>query len=57
MRADSGTVVGTEEESDARGNLLREAIGKGHVEITMPRGFDHGSLARRSMGSPKQDLT
>ena len=42
--------------SDARGNLLMEATGKGHVEITMQRGFDYRSRAAHATGSPKWDL-
>lgn len=39
-----------------RGNLLTEATGKGCVEITMPRGFDHRSRAAHVIGSPKWGL-
>lgn len=42
--------------SDARGNLLTEATGKGCVEITMPRGFDHRTRAAHVIGSPKWGL-
>ncbi len=40
---------------DARGNLLTEATGKGHVEITMPTGFDHRLRAAHAAGSPKRE--
>ncbi len=43
--------------SDARGNLVMEAIGEGTLEITMPRGFDHGSPAAYPAGSLERDLT
>ena len=53
--AESST-IGAKVGSDARGNLLTEATGKGYVEITMPRGFDHRTRAAHVIGSPKWGL-
>jgi hypothetical protein len=39
--------------SDARGNLLTEATGKGYVEITMPKGSHHRTRAAHVIGSPQ----
>jgi len=42
--------------SGGRGNLLTEATGKGYVEITMPRGFDHRTRAAYVIRTPKWGL-
>ena len=42
--------------SDAHGNLLTEATGKGYVEITMPRGFHHRTRAAHVIESPQWGL-
>ena len=42
--------------SDARGNLLTEATGKGYVEITMPRGSHHRTRAAHVDQEPEVGL-